>query len=126
MDLAGKSYIVTGGAIVAVSSAAAVIANPYGAEYSAPKAGINGLVRTAAIEYANQGIRINAILPGATDTPLVVEAMARNPRNTGMPIPMKRMASPGEVASSEVWLLSDSASYVTGCCMCVDGGMTVA
>lgn len=116
-----------GGAIVAVSSAAAVIANPYGAEYSASKSGINGMVRTAAIEYADEGIRINAIMPGATDTPLVVEAMKLNPRIAGrMPIPMQRMADPREVAAGAVWLLTDDASYMTGCCMSIDGGMTIA
>ncbi|WP_157220684.1 SDR family NAD(P)-dependent oxidoreductase [Flavisphingomonas formosensis] len=116
-----------GGAIVAVSSAAAVKGLLNSADYCASKAGILGLVRGAAVDYAEQGIRINALLPGASDTPLAHRSSAANPALKGMlRVPMMRMSSPDEIAAAAVWLVSPDSSYVTGASICVDGGMTIA
>lgn len=117
----------TGGAIVAVSSAAAVKGLVGSAEYCAGKAGVLGLVRAAAADYADRGIRINALLPGGTATPLARRSTAGNPRLAGtLRIPMGRMAQPEEIAAAAIWLVSDGSSYVTGACLAADGGMTIA
>jgi NAD(P)-dependent dehydrogenase (short-subunit alcohol dehydrogenase family) len=116
-----------GGAIVAVSSASGVMGNLNSSEYCASKAGVTGLVRGVAIDYAQRGIRINSLLPGATDTPLAHRARLDNPKIVGtIPVPMGRMAQPSEIAAGAVWMLSDYASYMTGSCMTIDAGMTIA
>jgi NAD(P)-dependent dehydrogenase (short-subunit alcohol dehydrogenase family) len=116
-----------GGSIVNVSSASAVMGHVNSSEYCASKAGVTGLVRGAAIDYARLGIRVNALLPGATDTPLAHRARIDNPKIVGtIPVPMGRMAQPREVAAGAVWMLSDEASYMTGQCMAIDAGMTIA
>lgn len=115
-----------GGAIVAISSAAATKGLFNSADYCASKAGVTGLVRAAAVDCAEFGIRVNALLPGATDTPLAARSRASNPKLKGtLRIPMARVASPEEVAAVAVWLLSDEASYVTGANIAVDGGMAI-
>jgi len=118
-----------GGAIVAVSSASAVKGMIHCSDYCASKAGVTGLVRAAALDYAEQGIRINALLPGATDTPLAHRSRDNNPelvKRGSVHVPVNRMASPAEIAAVAVWLLSDEASYVTGASISADGGMTAA
>lgn len=116
----------TGGAIVCLSSAAALKGLVNSADYCASKAGVTGLVRAAAVDYAAAGIRINALLPGATDTPLAHRSREVNPKIVGtLPIPLGRMAEPKEVAEAAVWLVSDKASYMTGACISIDGGMSV-
>lgn len=115
-----------GGAIVAVSSAAAVKGLINSADYCASKAGVTGMVRGAAIDYAAAGIRINALLPGGTDTPLAQRSSAVNPKVAQqVKIPVGRLAAPQEMAASAVWMISDQASYMTGACVVVDGGMTI-
>ena len=116
-----------GGAIVAVSSAAAIMGLIHSAEYCASKAGITGLVRGAAMDYAQRAIRVNAILPGATETPLALRSQQANPALAGkLTVPVGRMAQPEEIAASAIWLLSPEASYITGACINIDGGMTIA
>jgi NAD(P)-dependent dehydrogenase (short-subunit alcohol dehydrogenase family) len=116
-----------GGAIVAIASIAATMAFGNSAEYCASKAGVTGLVRAAAIDYAKAGIRVNALLPGATLTPLVERALATKPANLGsLDIPNGRIAQPREIAQGAVWMLSDEASYMTGSCMTIDAGLSVA
>jgi 2,5-dichloro-2,5-cyclohexadiene-1,4-diol dehydrogenase 1 len=115
-----------GGAIVAVSSNSALLGMVNTSEYAASKAGVTGLVRAAAIEGAPFGIRVNALLPGATDTPLVQVSKANNPELAGKnPLPLGRMAKPEEIAAGAVWMISDEASYMTGACVVIDGGMSV-
>ncbi|SCW80403.1 2,5-dichloro-2,5-cyclohexadiene-1,4-diol dehydrogenase 1 [Sphingobium faniae] len=116
-----------GGSIVAISSTASIMGLPNTAEYCASKAGVNGLVRAASIDYAQKGIRINAILPGATWTPLAQKAVDINPnlKGTAEFFPMKRYAQPEEIAAPSVWLLSDQASYVTGTAIPIDGALSV-
>lgn len=117
----------TGGAIVALSSAAALKGLPSSADYCSAKAGVLGLVRAAAVDYAEQGIRVNALLPGGTDTPLAHRSSAANPTlGRTLYVPMARMAAPEEIAAAAIWLVSDASSYVTGAAIAADGGMTIA
>lgn len=116
-----------GGSIVNIASTAAMVGFPNGAEYCASKAGVLGLVRGAAIDYATQGIRINAIMPGATLTPMLKAAMEQDPNlepALASVHPMKRFAQPREIAAGALWLLSDEASFATGGAYPVDGGHT--
>jgi len=114
-----------GGVIVNTSSGAGVVAAPGLPAYTAAKHGVLGLTKAAAQEYARSGIRVNAILPGTTDTPMLRKFLAGNPE---MEKPMRRMTATGEfgvaekVAEAAVWLCSDAASFVSGESMLVDGG----
>jgi NAD(P)-dependent dehydrogenase (short-subunit alcohol dehydrogenase family) len=99
---------------------------PNASPYSASKHGVIGLTRTAAIEYAQRGIRVNAVCPGAIDTPMMDETFARFPgfreALTGF-VPMGRMGAAAEVAAAIAWLLSDAASFITGEALTVEGGL---
>lgn len=115
------------GSIVAISSAAATKGLINSSDYCAAKAGVTGLVRGAAMDCAEQNIRVNAILPGATATPLALASTASTPKLAGtLKRPLGRMAEPIEVAASAVWLLSDEATYVTGASFAIDGGLSIA
>src|SRR4051795_10297614 len=115
-----------GGAIVNVSSTLGLRGSPFGSPYSASKHGVLGLTRTAAIEYAPHRIRVNAVCPGAIDTPMMDATFARFPgfreRLTGF-VPMGRMGAADEVAAAIAWLCSDAASFVTGEALTVEGGL---
>ncbi|MCC6709727.1 MAG: SDR family oxidoreductase [Gammaproteobacteria bacterium] len=116
-----------GGSIVNISSSGALAAFPNGSEYCASKAGVLGFVRAAALDYATKGIRINAVMPGGTLTPMLAEAMATDPgleSAIAAVHPMNRFGQPSEIASGICWLLSDGASFVTGISLPVDGGHT--
>ena len=118
-----------GGAIVNTGSVASELAIPLAAPYNASKHGVLGLTRNAAHDYAVDGIRVNAVLPGGVDTPFVEkQKAARNPGQPGGEDKsfLRRMASPVEIAEAAVWLLSDRASFVTGHGMNVDGGFAAA
>jgi NAD(P)-dependent dehydrogenase (short-subunit alcohol dehydrogenase family) len=114
------------GAIVNVSSTLGLRGSSFASPYSASKHGVLGLTRTAAIEYAPQRIRVNAVCPGAIDTPMMDETFARFPgfreMLTGF-VPMGRMGAPDEVAAAIAWLCSDAASFVTGEALTVEGGL---
>jgi NAD(P)-dependent dehydrogenase (short-subunit alcohol dehydrogenase family) len=115
-----------GGAIVNVSSTLGLRGSPFGSPYSASKHGVLGLTRTAALEYAAHGIRVNAVCPGAIDTPMMDATFERFPgfkeALTGF-VPMRRMGGPDEVAGAIAWLSSDAASFVTGEALTVEGGL---
>ena len=115
-----------GGAIVNVSSTLGLRGSPFAAPYSASKHAVLGLTRTAALEYAAQGIRVNAVCPGAIDTPMMDATFERFPgfreALTGF-VPMGRMGGPDEVAGAIAWLSSDAASFVTGEALTVEGGL---
>lgn len=117
-----------GGNIVCVSSAAGLVGQPENSPYAASKHGVNGLVKSAAIEYATKNIRINAICPTAIETPMIMHGrrkLAENPEVLQQAINfqrMKRMGKPEEVADVALWLCSEQASFITGHCMAVDGG----
>ena len=115
-----------GGAIVNTASAAGLVGSHGMPTYTAAKHGVVGLTRTAALEYAKAGIRINAVCPGVVDTPMTQGIMAQHPRMaqaTGI-MPLGRECRPEEIAEAAVWLCSDHASFVTGHAMAVDGGLT--
>ncbi|MEO8607576.1 MAG: glucose 1-dehydrogenase [Chloroflexota bacterium] len=117
------------GAIVNIASAAGLIGFRYASAYSASKHGVIGLTRSAALEYANKGIRVNAVCPGFTDTPMVTEMKDTNPHMaevTIKAIPMRRLGTPEEIAQSVLWLCSPDSSFVTGHALAVDGGTVVA
>ncbi len=115
------------GSIVNVSSQGGLVAAPLIAAYAASKGGIIQLTRTAALEYATDNIRINAVCPGTTKTPFLDNMLKKHPdmetRMAGS-IPMKRVATSEEIANAITWLCSDKASYVNGVCLPVDGGVT--
>ena len=115
-----------GGAIVNMSSGAGVVPAPGQPQYTAAKHGVLGLTKQAAQEYAAAGIRVNAVLPGQTETgPMraYLDAMPDGGERMLRRLPMKRMATPLEIAQAVVWLCSDEASYVNGDSLVVDGGL---
>lgn len=114
------------GAIVNTSSGAGLVGTSNGScAYNASKHGIIGLTRTAALEYALRGIRVNAVCPGAIKTPMAERLLGENPdmmAKTAGRIPVGRWGTPEEVAEVVVWLCSDAASFLTGHPLPVDGG----
>jgi NAD(P)-dependent dehydrogenase (short-subunit alcohol dehydrogenase family) len=118
-----------GGSIVNVSSTAGIRGYPGLAPYAAAKHGVNGLTKTAAIEYGAQGIRVNSICPGAISTPMLVEYLETRPDMRAVLVegnPLRRMSEPREIAQTALWLCSDASSYVTGHELVADGGKTVS
>lgn len=121
-----------GGAVVNVSSVASIRYTGYDyPAYMAAKAAVNQLTVSLALTHARQGIRVNAVLPGLIDTPLVgahlvtgadADAGARTDRDRASPT--GRMGSPWDVAHAAVFLASSEASYINGVCLPVDGGLT--
>jgi NAD(P)-dependent dehydrogenase (short-subunit alcohol dehydrogenase family) len=116
-----------GGAIVNTASAAGLVGSQGMAAYTASKHGVVGLTKSAALEYARNNIRVNAVCPGVIDTPMVGGMVGTHPRLKDILVsaePVARMGKPSEIAEAVTWLLSDYASFVTGCAMPVDGAMT--
>jgi len=114
-----------GGAIVNVASAAAVEPTPGLAAYVASKSAVVGITKTTAGEYAAAGIRVNAVLPGRTETPMLMEYLSREPglhERAIAGMPMGRLGRPEEVAEANVWLCSDRASNINAVALLVDGG----
>ncbi len=115
-----------GGAIVNTSSVAGLLGFRTGSAYVASKHGVLGLTKTAALEYAKSGIRVNAVCPGAIDTPMMGRITDHRPHRAAKMAagePVGRMGTPQEIAEAVVWLCSDAASFVTGHPMTVDGGI---
>lgn len=112
----------TGGAIVNTSSNAGLMAVIGLSAYAATKHGILGLTKNAAVEYANDKIRVNAVCPGAIMTPLLADLPPERAAEILAPQAMARAGDPAEVAAAVVWLCSDDASFVTGVALPVDAG----
>jgi len=110
------------GAIVNTSSNAGLMAVSRLGAYAASKHGILGLTKTGAVEYANEGIRVNAVCPGAIMTPLMSNESRERQAEILAPQAMTRPGAPAEVAAAVVWLCSDEASFITGVALPVDAG----
>jgi NAD(P)-dependent dehydrogenase (short-subunit alcohol dehydrogenase family) len=115
-----------GGAIVNTSSIAGLIGLPTAAHYVAAKHGVVGLTRTAAIEYAQDGIRVNCVNPGYIQTPMTKETMEERFDEIMAKVPVKRLGQPEDIAEAVVWMCSDRASFMTGAAHVVDGGYSAA
>lgn len=121
-----------GGAIVNLTSRLAHIGVPEMAVYGASKGALRALTHGAAIELAPLGIRVNAVAPGMTETPLFAEWLADRPdpaaarADVERRIPLGKLATPDDVAAAILFLLSDSAAHITGVTLPVDGGYTAA
>lgn len=114
------------GAIVNVASSAARMGVPGQAAYSASKHGVLGLTKSAALEVARQGIRVNAVCPGTVRTPMLAGFVGGDEallEKMGRRSPMGRLGEPAEIAEAIAWLLSDGASFVTGNALSPDGGV---
>lgn len=116
------------GAIVNTSSLGGLVGIAGRAAYHASKHGVLGLTKSAALEYAARGIRINAVCPGIIETPMVASMLAREPdamRELMKDVPIARLGRAEEVAAAVLWLCSPQASFVIGHALVVDGGYTV-
>jgi len=110
-------------AIVNTASVAGVVASP-GFCYTASKHGVVGLTKSAALNYAKAGLRINAICPGLTNTP-IVSGIPMVAGAAAKAIPLGRIGEPVDMANAVLWLCSEQATYITGHCLVVDGGYSV-
>jgi NAD(P)-dependent dehydrogenase (short-subunit alcohol dehydrogenase family) len=117
-----------GGAIVNTSSGAGIIGFPTMANYVAAKHGVIGLTKTAALEYATSGIRINAVCPGTAHSKMVEDWIGGDPAREAEVAalhPIGRIAEAEEIAAAVLWLCSDAASFMIGAALVVDGGYTI-
>jgi NAD(P)-dependent dehydrogenase (short-subunit alcohol dehydrogenase family) len=115
------------GAIVNCSSIGGLIGLPGRAIYHASKHGVIGLTRSAALEYASRGIRINAVCPGTIETPMVADMLAKESITLEDMVkdqPIGRLGRPEEIAAAVLWLCSPGSSFVIGHALAVDGGYT--
>lgn len=115
-----------GGSIVLMSSGAASIGLSNHEAIAAAKAGVEGLTRSAAASYASSGVRVNAVAPGLTQTPLTQRVWS-NPRGAEASVamhPAGRLGTPGDIASAIAWLLDPENSWITGQVLVVDGGLS--
>lgn len=132
MQAAARVMLDRSGAIVNLSSRLASIGVPTMSLYGASKGALLALTRGAAVEWAGRGVRVNAVAPGLTDTPLAREWIGgmEDPeawrRQTEAAVPQGRLGSPEEVAAAVAYLASDEAGHVTGASLAIDGGYTAA
>jgi NAD(P)-dependent dehydrogenase (short-subunit alcohol dehydrogenase family) len=115
------------GAIVNCSSIGGLVGVPGRAIYHATKHGVIGLTKSAALEYASKGIRVNAVCPGTIETPMVAAMLTNEPdamKDIVRAQPTGRLGKPEEIAAAVLWLCSPGASFVVGHALAVDGGYT--
>ena len=113
------------GSIVNTASIMGLVGGSRSPSYGASKHGVVGLTKTAAVDYAQSGIRINAVCPGYIRTPMIEQGILSDPNGEERIVarhPIGRLGTPEEIAETVVWLCSDAASFVTGHAMTVDGG----
>jgi NAD(P)-dependent dehydrogenase (short-subunit alcohol dehydrogenase family) len=115
-----------GGSIVNTASLAGLVAVPALAAYIASKHGVVGLTRAAAVEHANDGVRVNCVCPAAIRTTMIEALPPDRQQELIAPQAMNRLGEPAEVAESVVWLISDRSSFVTGVALSVDAGAMAA
>lgn len=118
-----------GGAIVNTSSVGGLVANYNISPYIASKHGVIGLTKAAALEYAQQHIRVNAVAPGTTFTEMFQDWQAHEPglqERLEQTTPLRRLANPMEIVWPVIWLCSDEASYITGVVLPIEGGRMIA
>lgn len=114
-----------GGAIVNVASTLAFHASAVGVSYQAGKAAVRAMSKSAALRLADDGVRVNTILPGLVDTPFLGDSAATGALDDSIArIPLGRLARPEEIAPAAAFLISTDASYITGAELVIDGGMT--
>ncbi len=113
-----------GGCIVTIGSGWGMVAGPRAVSYAASKAAVVNLTRALAIDHGPEGIRVNCVCPGDTDTPMLRREAEQlgEPFDTSSSRPLRRIGRPEEVAAAIAWLASDEASNVTGTTLVVDGG----
>jgi NAD(P)-dependent dehydrogenase (short-subunit alcohol dehydrogenase family) len=117
------------GSIVNLASIAGLNGMPWAGAYAATKHAVAGLTKSAALDHAAQGVRINGVAPGAVKTDIIAAQLEGNDPNYNEQTisamhPMNRLGRPDEIANGIVWLLSDEASFVTGHIIAIDGGFT--
>jgi NAD(P)-dependent dehydrogenase (short-subunit alcohol dehydrogenase family) len=119
-----------GGSVINVASFVAILgAATSQISYTASKGGVLAMSRELAVQFARQGVRVNALCPGPVETPLLLRIFGDDPaayERRRVHLPMGRLAKPKEIASSALFLASDDASYVSGATFLVDGGLTAA
>lgn len=115
-----------GGAIVNTASIAGLVGLQTSSLYVASKHGVVGLTKTAALEYAENNIRVNAVCPGFIETRMTQDTMSRRGNEIMQQVPFHRMGQPREIAEMVTWLASERASFVSGVAYAVDGGFTAA
>jgi NAD(P)-dependent dehydrogenase (short-subunit alcohol dehydrogenase family) len=116
-----------GGVIVNMASSTGLVGSPVHAIEAASKHAVVGMTRSAAVEYARSGIRVNSVCPGAVRTPMLARALEREPqieKKLKAAHPAGRFAEPAEIANAVLWLCSEQSSFVTGHQLAVDGGLT--
>jgi NAD(P)-dependent dehydrogenase (short-subunit alcohol dehydrogenase family) len=116
----------TGGAIVNTASIAGLVGLPTATHYVAAKHGVVGLTKTAAMEYAQDKIRVNCVNPGYIKTPMTDETMKTRYDQLMTKVPMNRLGVPEEIAEAVVWMCSEKASFMTGASHIIDGGYYAA
>ena len=115
------------GSIVNLASVAGLVGFPRHSAYAASKHAVIGLTKSAALEYVRQGIRVNAVCPGFTDTPMVTQLTEQGPEYAERllrSIPARRLGRPEEIAAAILYLCTDAAAFMTGQTLTLDGGIT--
>ena len=126
-ELHGRLVAANGASVIHVGSVAGIVALPTGVAYGAAKAGLDQATRTLALEWGAVGIRVNTVAPWYTRTDLVASVLAQPQRLEAIlaRTPLGRIAEPAEVAAAIAFLALPAASYITGQCLAVDGGMSI-